>query len=63
MLNGGIYASHQQTQQERRREQERMQTIDSVLNASNLSNACYEVIRNDGAAMGIIQSQAKGTNP
>ena len=50
MLNGGIYASHQQTQQERRREQERMQTIDSVLNASNLSNACYEVIRNDGAA-------------
>lgn len=27
-----------------------MQTIDSVLNAGNLTNACYEVIRNKGAA-------------
>ena len=42
--------SHQQMQQERRREQERMQTIDKVLNAGNLTQACYEVIRNKGAA-------------
>ncbi len=27
-----------------------MQTIDAVLNAGNLTNACYEVIRNKGAA-------------
>ena len=37
-------------QQERRREQECMQTIDKVLNAGNLTQACYEVIRNKGAA-------------
>jgi retron-type reverse transcriptase len=43
--------SHQQMQQERRRrEQECMQTIDKVLNAGNLTQACYEVIRNKGAA-------------
>jgi RNA-directed DNA polymerase len=36
--------------QERRREQECMQTIDKVLNAGNLTQACCEVIRNKGAA-------------
>jgi len=51
MLNGSaIGRSHQQMQQERRREQECMQTIDKVLNAGNLTQACYEVIRNKGAA-------------
>jgi group II intron reverse transcriptase/maturase len=37
-------------QERRRREQECMQTIDKVLNAGNLTQACYEVIRNKGAA-------------
>jgi len=37
-------------QQGRYREQECMQTIDKVLNAGNLTQACYEVIRNKGAA-------------
>ena len=49
MLNGGI-ASHQQMQQGKRKEQECMQTIDKVLNAGNLTQACCEVVRNDGAA-------------
>jgi len=49
MLIGGN-ASHQQMQQGRRSEQELMQTIDKVLNAGNLTQACHEVVRNDGAA-------------
>ena len=49
MPNGGS-ASRRQMQQEKKREQEHMQTIDSVLNAGNLTHACYEVIRNKGAA-------------
>ena len=49
MPNGGS-ASRRQMQQEIKREQEHMQTIDSVLNAGNLTHACYEVIRNKGAA-------------
>jgi RNA-directed DNA polymerase len=49
MPHGG-FASRRQKQQERRRGQERMQTIDSVLNAGNLTNACYEAIRNKGVA-------------
>jgi group II intron reverse transcriptase/maturase len=45
-----IGGSHQQMQQGKRKEQECMQTIDKVLNAGNLTQACYEVIRNKGAA-------------
>jgi RNA-directed DNA polymerase len=37
-------------QQERKEEQGRMQTIDAVLNAGNLTHSCYEVIRNKGAS-------------
>jgi retron-type reverse transcriptase len=49
-MDSPVGGSHQQMQQERRNEQERMQTIDKVLNAGNLTQACYEVIRNKGAA-------------
>ena len=39
-----------------------MQTIDKVLNAGNLTQACYEVIRNKGAAgvdkMGVKELKA-----
>jgi RNA-directed DNA polymerase len=37
-------------QQERGKRKECMQTIDKVLNAGNLTQACYEVISNKGAA-------------
>ena len=50
MLYGSpTLGSHQQKQQEREREQEFMQTIEKVLNAGNLTQSCYEVVRNDGA--------------
>lgn len=46
---GGSYRQRQQ-ERKRKRGQERMQRIDDVLNAGNLTQACYEVIRNKGAA-------------
>jgi group II intron reverse transcriptase/maturase len=42
--------SYRQMQQERERRHRRMRRIDAVLNAGNLTQACYEVIRNKGAA-------------
>jgi retron-type reverse transcriptase len=38
-----------------------MQTIESVLNSGNLTQACYEVIRNKGAT-GVDQMSVKGLN-
>jgi Group II intron, maturase-specific domain/Reverse transcriptase (RNA-dependent DNA polymerase) len=45
-----VVATSKCNKEENEREQERMQTIDAVLNAGNLTKACYEVIRNKGAA-------------
>lgn len=55
MLNGGI-TSHQQSNNKKKKngfylsEKEKMEIIDKVLNARNLTLACQQVVRNKGAA-------------